>query len=78
MKPFTVILLYPDFLSDNYGQETYIAHAEAVNPEDAAHAAQLQACGANREAPEDPDFAIDPDDFFVLAVFDGHLEDLRS
>lgn len=78
MKPFTVILLYPDFLSDNYEQETYIAHVLASDPKDAAHAAQLQALEANREDPEDPDFGLDANDFFVMAVFNGHLEDLRS
>lgn len=77
MKPFTVLLVYPDFLSENYGKETYLAHVDASDPEDAIHRAQLQACAANA-VPDDPDYYIEPDSFYVTAIFNGHLQDLKT
>lgn len=28
MKPYTVVLMRPDYLTDNYGMDTYTAHVE--------------------------------------------------
>ena len=42
MHPYTVLLLYPDYLNDN-GDETYLAHVEAADPREAVTAARLAA-----------------------------------
>lgn len=69
MNKFTVIMLYPDYLSD--GAETYVAHVEALNQKEACKTARIEAVEVN-----DPTAVDDPDDFSVLHVFEGHLEDI--
>lgn len=70
MPKFTVLLLYPDYLASNYGQETYLAHVGAKNPDMAVREAQ-------RRAKEDNKTVDNKDDFFPLAVFSGHHQDLK-
>ena len=70
MKPYTVILLYPDYLSHNYGQETYTAHVFAYNREDVIKNAQAQAVIEN-----EMDTDEQGEDFYPLACFAGHIEE---
>lgn len=70
MKPFTILLLYPDYIADNYGHETYLAHAYGSSVENAILHARIEARDAS-DAELD-----DLDDFHVLAVFEGLLRDL--
>lgn len=72
MKPYTVLLLYPDYLAVDFGSDTYLAHVLAPTVEDAQRIAQV---GAVEALQTDPDWASD---FFVLAVFEGHLEDIKE
>lgn len=67
---FTVLLHYPDYLSDG-NHETYLAHVIAATSGAAVEFAYDDAFAANPEA-------VDPYDFTVLAVFEGHLEDLYA
>ena len=46
MSPYTVLLLYPDYLNDN-GDETYLAHVEAAGPHEAVAAARQEAVEAH-------------------------------
>ena len=73
MHKYTVILLYPDYIADNYGQETYLAHVTANSPELAVRAAQTRAFTDNPEYADNGDLP----DFYPLAVFAGQLEDLK-
>lgn len=73
MKPYTVILMYPDYLSENYGEESYAAHVTAVDGDAAVLAAQIDAVAQNTDDGEDPP-CEDPTDFAVIAVYAGHLE----
>ena len=66
---FTVLLLYPDYLSD--GTQTYQAHIEADNSREAAVSAQVDA-KLDLGNPDD-----ELDDFLVLAVYHGHLNDVK-
>lgn len=67
MKKYTVLLLYPDYQADAYGQETYLAHVNAGSPKLAARDAQLEADrGGGR-----------PEDFQVLLVCAGHVLDVK-
>jgi hypothetical protein len=70
MKNFSVLLLYPDYLTENFGHETYLAHVKALTPRKAIQAARVQ---CRRGTPE----IADKKDLYVLAVFKGKLEDLQ-
>jgi hypothetical protein len=69
--PYTVILLYPDFLSDNYGEETYVAWVEAESPEEAVKLGQKQVLNANAN-PE----GCRAIDFYPIFACEGHHRDL--
>jgi hypothetical protein len=64
-KPFSVLLLYPDYANDG-GTETYYAFVEATDPVAAVAEAQRQALAVN-----DWD-DTDPTDFAPLLVTEGH------
>lgn len=79
MQTYTVILLYPDYVSDNY-PETHMSAVEAVEPEAAVIIAR-EMCVADNELGqwEDPDGEeyINLDDFAVIAVIAGTHDDLN-
>jgi hypothetical protein len=65
-KPYSVLLLYPDYLSDQFGKETYYAFVEATNAIQAIAAAQRQAADAQTAEIDDPT------EFRPLLVTQGH------
>jgi hypothetical protein len=65
-KPYSVLLLYPDYATDDYGTDTYYAFVEASDPIDAVAVAQREAVAA-QDAEID-----DPADFAPLLVTQGH------
>ena len=75
MKPFTVLLLYPDYATSNFGQETYQAWVEARTMQEAKELAQLEAAQHERPPGEELD---PPDDYHVLAVYEGHLNNVKD
>ncbi|HJW82452.1 MAG TPA: hypothetical protein VJ396_09430 [Acidiferrobacterales bacterium] len=70
MPKFSVLLLYPDYLANQYGEETFFAHVVADNKAAAIQVAQVIAEGgvANDGAK--------PEDFLPLLVLAGHHDDL--
>lgn len=64
-KPYSVLLLYPDYIGD-YGSETYYAFVEAADPLAAVAVAQRQAAEAQAVDVDDPA------DFAPLLVIAGH------
>jgi hypothetical protein len=64
-KPYSVLLLYPDYANDS-GTETYYAFVEALDPIEAVATAQLEAVTAQDGADGDPE------DFAPLLVTPGH------
>jgi hypothetical protein len=64
-KPFSVLLLYPDYVNDG-GSETYHAFVEASDALDAVAIAQCQAVAAQVADIDDPT------DFAPLLVTEGH------
>ena len=66
MKKYTVILLYPEYMSEEFGHETYMTCVSAGTPS--------QAVALAREEMEDLDT---PTDAFVIAVIEGDHEDLN-
>jgi hypothetical protein len=73
---FTVLLLYPDYLGndDSRGLATFLGYGTGT-PAEAVAQVRQQACDANNHDHDD-DFA-DPTDFAVLAVFEGHHNDIN-
>jgi hypothetical protein len=75
MNNYTVLLLRPDYIADEFGKDTYLAHVVANGAAEAAQAAQREA--------RDADFAsdggdwVDHTDYHVLLVCVGHLKDLK-
>lgn len=69
MPTYTVILLLPDDVAHNYGQDSYLRHIIAPNPTQAVTWAKEQAAEADDHE--------DPDAYFVIACFPGHLDDLN-
>jgi len=70
-KKYTVLLLYPDYLGD-YGDETCLEYVWAPIPEDAEFSAKQQAMDDTAH------YIHYRDDFKVLAVFKGHLDNLKK
>jgi hypothetical protein len=64
-KPYSVLLLYPDYANDS-GTETYYAWVEAQDAIEAVAMAQREALAANEWAEREPD------DFAPLLVTEGH------
>lgn len=71
MKPYTVLLLRPDYIAEPYGQDTYLAHVDANNPDEAVVAAQMQVWNEDHG----DDAGSSWDDYHPLLVLDGHLYD---
>ena len=69
MRPYTVILLYPDYLATTFGQDTCLAWVEGEDRDQAVKNAQIEL--AKNEGTDEPD------DFFAIACFDGYLEELE-
>lgn len=65
MRNYSVLLLYPDYLAEDFGQETYYAHVMTPNKDEAIVAAQQMAAHAN------PDVQ-DMKDFHPLLIIEGH------
>jgi len=63
MKPYSVLLLYPD---TGHDPETYYAHTEAENPEAAIANTRAEAEAVN--------LGIAANDFLPLIVLPGHVE----
>lgn len=73
MNKYTVILLYPDYLADNYGQDIYTDHVEAGSPAEAQAVTQRQLARQHAESDEEDTY---PEDFYPLAVFEGHHDNI--
>ena len=73
MKQYTVLLLYPDYIADEFGKETYLAWVTAQNPEQAILEAHKQVVG---RLDNTPDLVLDFEDFYPLLVVEGHHSDL--
>ncbi len=68
MKSFTVVLMYPDYSVDQYG-ETWCDTVEANDPVEAVAVAQ-------KKCAEDSTVIERPDDILPVSVFEGEHKDL--
>lgn len=75
---YTVILLRPDYMTSNYGQDTWMEAVKARDPEEAVKLARGECHLAdNEDLDDDTDYYGSPDDYFVIAVIRGNHEDLN-
>lgn len=80
MKPYTVLLAYPDYLCDEW-LETYMTCVRAATVKEAQLLAQSEASRAQFEGAEDEYDAMEspqPDEFIVLAVIEGYHMDVKE
>ena len=74
MNNYTVLLLRPDYIASEFGKDTYLAHVVANGVKEAQEKAQSDALDADHYPDADP--WNDPNDYHVLFVAIGHLQDL--
>lgn len=74
---YTVLLLRPDYIASDYGQDTYLAWVEADDVAEAQVLAQREAYQSD-VPPDDDDYdeSANRPDYHVLLVVEGHLKDL--
>ena len=75
LKPFTVILLYPDYCTDTFGQDNWMSTVEAADPVRAVIAARKQCLKDNKK--EFGSKICDAEDLFVIAVLEGDHVDVK-
>lgn len=74
-KAWTVLLLRPDYIADDYGTDTYMTHVEAENAAAAVEAAQTEAYEADHDEDEREEGIGSADDYAVLLVIEGkHMD----
>jgi hypothetical protein len=69
MRFYTVVLLYPDYLTGDFGADIYVDAARAKNLERAVRAVQWRAVRAQL-----PDSVNDPSDFRPILVLAGDVK----
>lgn len=70
---WTVMLLYPDYLTDDYGEDIFMDWALTPTPEEAIPVVQRKAVRAQRDItdPDAGDGIDNPEDFKMIAVWRG-------
>lgn len=71
IRKYSVLLLVPDYLAENYGVETYLAWVTAETPGAAVRKGKIEA--RNEVGNEQVD---DHDDFQCLLCCNGHVDDM--
>lgn len=75
---YTVLLLRPDYIADEFGKDTYLAWVEAPSIKHAVEVAQMEVWVDDNGGPDSPEEAIGEDtDYHVLFVCEGHMADLK-
>lgn len=73
--PFTVLLLKPDYIADDFGQHTHLLHVMARERIHAAELAQVQAFNEDGGDPVEIEAA---EDYHVLLTLEGHHQDAEQ
>lgn len=77
MHKFTVILLRPDYMADNYGTDVYITHVEVdTNSVSAAVAKAKQESWEIDNSGPDGELQSSigtPEDYHCIVAYEGHL-----
>jgi hypothetical protein len=73
---YTVLLLYPDYATGNFGEDTYMTCVEAESVASAQVLAQQECASNYGESVGEPDQR--PYDFGVLMVIEGDHQDIKE
>jgi len=76
LRKYTVLMITPDYLSNAYRHDTYCSWVEAENIEQAQMEGQIEAANELTD-PDDTDPSR-PEDFFIVFVCEGHIEDIKT
>jgi hypothetical protein len=68
---FTVLLMRPDYIAGQYGEDTYLAHVTAPDPTEALAAARREV--AKADGNDEPEW----NDYTCLCIFEGTHDDLN-
>lgn len=68
---WTVLLLYPEYLTDDYGQDIFMDWSRTATPEEAIPAVQRKAVEAQHDLSPASSVDLDPEDFKMVAVWRG-------
>lgn len=66
---YTVVLIRPDYLADDYGKDIYVASVDAATPVAALKAAQTEVYKADKR---DGRKASSADDYALTVMFEEH------
>ena len=72
MAKYTVVLLYPEHMTDRGTPQTYLGLVDATQPSAAGRIAQVQALRVQSYKG-----GLTADDFLILHIFEGYLTDVR-
>jgi len=72
-RKFSVLLLRPDYVADNFGQDTHLCHVYARSVARAMEIAQREV--ATLDCPDEGEH-YDDEDYHVLLIVPGHIHDL--
>lgn len=75
LRTYTVLLLRPDYVTDDYGQDTYMTNVEATTVKTAVRRARLEVLGV--DTPNAKPTRDDLQDYFVLFVAEGRITDIN-
>ena len=70
MKPYTILLLRPDYVAATFGHDTFCAHVEGPTADAALAEARAAACEADEQET--------PEDYYCLFCTDGHVKDYQD
>jgi hypothetical protein len=76
MKTYTVLLLYPEFMTDSFGTDTYMTSVQAEDVKNAQRAAQQEMVDAHQDMEISPPLRLD--DFEVIMVIEGQHSDIKE
>lgn len=71
---WTVMLLYPEYLTDDYGSDIFVDSVRTASPEEAVAVVQRKAAKAQSDLSEESAADTDADDFKMVAVWPGRSE----
>ena len=75
-QKYTVLMIVPEYLAENYGEDTYLAYVNAENVEEAQQVAQVEAL-ISLVGEEGIDDDVGTPDFLVCFVCEGHMADIH-
>lgn len=70
VEKYSLLLLRPDYMAENYGTDTILMHVEAETP--------LEALGKATTMAAKIDEVDNPDDYYCLLCAEGWIKDLSD